>query len=304
MSAPKCLHLNLNSQKEQLPSRMLDVMPKSVIENEKDKDVVLGVSERFHVGFADTIGLRDAMEDKLTIYGRYRDQPDEDYFALFDGHGGHEASAFASENLHKYLKDLLDKGKDPESAFKEAFTQCNAAMSSYVATGTTAVAALAQGNNLWVANLGDSRAVLCNRSQAQRITEDHKPLLDGERKRITDLGGFVIFGRVNGQLAVSRALGDFDNKPYVSSDADVFGPYAVDDTNNQFLILACDGLWDVVSDKDAIETVKKAKSPGEAASALVQLAYDSKSSDNISTVVVFFPHYPSSSLKHEEENKS
>jgi len=190
--------------------------------------------------------------------------------------------------------------------------------------GTTAVVALVLGNLLFVANLGDSEAVLAslipnsNSSNSKPkpsysissilqtsseeegsllksivLTKKHKPTDEEERKRIEELGGKVILGRVEGILAVSRALGDpefkFPNK-LVSTEPYVL-KYELTE-NDKFMILACDGVWDYVSYDEAVGIVargrKEKKSPQEVSQTLVQTALHKGSKDNLSVIVVYF----------------
>lgn len=93
---------------------------------------------------------------------------------------------------------------------------------------------------LYSANAGDARGVLCRAGKAVRLTYDHKGSDKQEAKRITDAGGFVMGGRVNGVLAVTRSLGDSSMKEFV-----VGAPYTTETQlceDDEFLILACDGV--------------------------------------------------------------
>ncbi|TIB95050.1 PP2C-domain-containing protein [Wallemia mellicola] len=111
---------------------------------------------------------------------------------------------------------------------------------------------------LYTANVGDARAVLCRAGQAIRLTYDHKGSDDNEQKRIMDAGGYILNGRVNGVLAVTRALGDSPMKQYV-----VGSPYTteIDITDDdEWLVIACDGLWDVATDSEVCELIKECKS--------------------------------------------
>lgn len=95
---------------------------------------------------------------------------------------------------------------------------------------------------LYSANAGDARGVLCRAGKAVRLTYDHKGSDKQEAKRITDAGGFVMSGRVNGVLAVTRSLGDSSMKEFV-----VGAPYTTETElcdDDEFLILACDGVSD------------------------------------------------------------
>ena len=79
-------------------------------------------------------------------------------------------------------------------------------------SGSTAVCCLISPTHFYIANCGDSRAVLCRNGVPAVYTQDHKPSVPAEKKRIQEAGGSVMIHRVNGTLAVSRALGDFDYK--------------------------------------------------------------------------------------------
>ncbi|KAG2575364.1 probable protein phosphatase 2C 45 isoform X4 [Panicum virgatum] len=131
---------------------------------------------------------------------------------------------------------------------------------------------------------------------AVAVSKDHKPDQTDERQRIEDAGGFVMWAgtwRVGGVLAVSRAFGDKLLKQYVVVDPEI-REEVVDDTL-EFLILASDGLWDVVSNEEAVALTRSIQDPEEAAKKLLQEAYKRESSDNITCVVVRFLHGQGSS---------
>jgi len=134
-----------------------------------DKERVKSISYRFRVGFADRIGLRDSMEDKIVICGNFRNRPDEDYFAIFDGHAGKEASAYCAENMHIFLESQLNEqqvnGHDIPHCITQTFKMTHERMKTHteegksIESGTTSLIALFKGNDLFIANAGDSRAV-------------------------------------------------------------------------------------------------------------------------------------------------
>lgn len=110
------------------------------------------------------------------------------------------------------------------------------------------------------ANAGDSRTVLCKATKAKDMSVDHKPEDPGELRRIENAGGYVEDGRVNGMLALSRALGDFEYKSnkIVHAKDQVVSPFPdvkiepiTSDT--QYILLACDGIWDVMTSQQAID---------------------------------------------------
>ncbi|KAG6837727.1 hypothetical protein H0H93_003529 [Arthromyces matolae] len=141
---------------------------------------------------------------------------------------------------------------------------------------------------LYTANAGDARAVLCRGGRAVRLSYDHKGSDKQEAKRITDAGGFVMSGRVNGVLAVTRSLGDSSMKEFV-----VGSPYTTETElcdEDEFLILACDGLWDVINDQTAVELIREIPDAQAASGKLLKYALSHHTTDNVTVMVVRFKH--------------
>jgi len=142
-------------------------------------------------------------------------------------------------------------------------------------------------------NLGDSRLVVVYKSgHTKQITTDHKPDDNIEKIRIEKIGGEVykdsegVF-RV-GQLSLARAFGDGDNAPYISQVPDVY--YNKITNNTKYIVMACDGLWDVVDNKELfplLENYKKENSKNLAAN-LAQEALKKGSYDNVSIIILEF----------------
>ncbi|MCD7455477.1 hypothetical protein HAX54_028319 [Datura stramonium] len=183
---------------------------------------------------------------------------------------------------------------DPRRAITKAYEKTDQTILSNSSNlgrgGSTAVTAiLINGLRLWVANVGDSRAVLSRGGQAIQMTIDHEP--NTERDSIEGRGGFVSnmpgdVARVNGQLAVSRAFGDKSLKSHLRSDPDILDIYV--DVNCDILILASDGLWKVMSNQEAIDVARRFKDPKKAAKQLTAEALKRDSKDDISCVVIRF----------------
>mmetsp|Transcript_5422 Transcript_5422/g.20433 ORF Transcript_5422/g.20433 Transcript_5422/m.20433 type:complete len:356 (+) Transcript_5422:207-1274(+) len=130
--------------------------------------------------------------------------------------------------------------------------------------GSTCVVAVVKGDVLTVANAGDSRAVLCRKGKAVPLSRDHKPMDSDERARIQNAGGFVQEGRVNGSLALSRAIGDLEYKQsrQLPADKQIVTAYPEVTTNtltdgDEFLIIACDGIWDVLTNQQTVDFVRR-----------------------------------------------
>lgn len=262
---------------------------------------------------------RRKMEDKhvtIPYYSQllgFKDGVERSYYAVFDGHGGVDAANFASTHLHVVLGKQQKLPTDPVDAFKRAFTQTDEmfrkkAKRERLRSGSTGVAVLIQGQTLTVAWLGDSQVMLVRRGQEEELMEPHKPDREDERQRIEDLGGCVTFmgcWRVNGTYAVSRAIGDFDQKPYVSGDADCSSTELRGDED--YLLLACDGFFDSVKPQEVpalvVGALREPVDPGECraseaprensdpghrvAQRLVSHAKEAGSSDNITVMLVF-----------------
>ncbi|KAH7038257.1 phosphatase 2C-like domain-containing protein [Microdochium trichocladiopsis] len=140
---------------------------------------------------------------------------------------------------------------------------------------------------LYTANVGDARIVLCRAGKALRLSYDHKGSDENEGKRISNAGGLILNNRVNGVLAVTRALGDTYMKDLVTGH-----PYTTETVIqpevDEFLIIACDGLWDVCSDQDAVDMVRDVADPVSASKMLVDHALARFSTDNLSCMIVRF----------------
>lgn len=221
-------------------------------------------------------------------------------FGVFDGHGGAKVAEYVKENLFNNLvshpKFISDTKVAIDDAYKSTDSEFLESDSSQNQCGSTASTAVLVGDRLFVANVGDSRAIICREGNAIPVSKDHKPDQTDERQRIEDAGGFVMWAgtwRVGGVLAVSRAFGDKLLKQYVVVDPEI-REEVVDDTL-EFLILASDGLWDVVSNEEAVAMTRSIQDPEEAAKMLLQEAYKRESSDNITCVVVHFLHGQGSS---------
>ncbi|CAJ1068614.1 protein phosphatase 1F [Xyrichtys novacula] len=236
------------------------------------------------------------------------------YYAVFDGHGGVDAAIFAATHLHVFLSKQESLKSDAAAAFRSAFTQTDELFRSKakrerLRSGTTGVAVLIQDQKLTAAWLGDSQVILVREGQTVTLMDPHKPDREDEKQRIEDLGGCVTFmgcWRVNGTYAVSRAIGDFDQKPYVSGDADCSTNTL--QGNEDYLLLACDGFFDAVSPSEVpqlvLDALQQPDNPEEGqgdapldqsddavglrvAQRLVGHAKAAGSSDNITVMLVF-----------------
>ena len=156
-----------------------------------------------------------------------------------------------------------------------------------------------------VANAGDCRAVLCRKGEAIDMSQDHRPIHPPERRRVEELGGFIDDGYLNGVLSVSRALGDWDIKlPRGSPSPLIADPefrQMVLTEDDEFLIMGCDGIWDVMSSQHAVSLVRRGlqrhDDPEQCARDLVVEALHLNTFDNLTVIIVCF-----SPLDHREQS--
>ena len=225
------------------------------------------------VGISEDIGSRKSMEDEYAIY----DRPANAFFSaeVYDGHAGREPARLASEMLTPHFLDAwsIEAGKPPAErrAEEELVREAYIATDEYIAfkqvTGGAAALTLYLIEDRFIAaNAGDSRAIIGTEAGVQPLTLDHRPGAPEEKARIESLGGMVtLFGtpRVMGFLAVSRALGDSDMKPYVTAEPRI--ATGLLGRENDFAVLACDGVWDILSSETVIAIARAASNPQEGA---------------------------------------
>jgi len=273
---------------------------------------------------AERKGEREEMQDALLLYDDCSNDFSSfhcgltieraSFFAVFDGHGGSRCSTFVKENLFKFVtknfpnepveKFDAELKKSLTKAFKETdeafLTKASQETPSW-RDGSTATSVLVLNNVLYISNIGDSKTILVRRTCEDGkpggilpLTKDHSPLDFKERQRIQKAGGFVRDGRVQGVLEVSRALGDAKFKKFVPCTPDITKCTLTE--NDQYLLLACDGLWKGFSIQDAVsyingilndstiedEDQRYEKACGSVASEAIRRG----SSDNVTVVLV------------------
>lgn len=264
-------------------------------------------------GGCSNIGRRRSMEDEhIRIddfskhFGRlFVGEAPEAFYGVFDGHNGGDAARFVKEKLLQFILDDVAFPTEMEAAIRHGFQQTDHAFSEAcdtydIASGTTAITAFISGRNLLVANAGDCRAVLCRGGRAVELSRDHKPSCAYERTRIKALGGSVEDGYLNGQLGVARALGDWDMKGLKGTECPLTAEPEVQQTTlseaDEFIVIGCDGLWDVVSSQMAVDFTRKQlqqhNDPDLCSRELVDKALCLGTLDNLTVVVVCFRAEP------------
>jgi len=290
----------------------------------KEKHSVEEQFGKMKYGASGMQGWRVNMED--AHISKFNIAPEVNLFGVFDGHGGKEVARYVERHfVEELLKNPSFKNGDYKSALTETFLRMDdllqtpegkkelAAIKSgdedakndYQTesfAGCTACVALIVKNELYVANAGDSRCVVFSNGQAIALSEDHKPDLDIERDRIQKAGGYIIDGRINGNLNLSRAIGDLEYKKNTDLKPGEQLISVVPDiqqrtlkAEDELLVLGCDGIWECLTNQQILEflheKLQEGKSPSKAVEELLDniLAPDTSTGvgcDNMTCILV------------------
>ncbi|XP_059628097.1 protein phosphatase 2C 37-like [Cornus florida] len=319
-----------NGEYSETTSLNLSTPPTPSVTNERE---VVPVCPKF--GMKSVCGRRRDMEDAVAIHPSFSSR-NFHFFGVYDGHGCSHVAMKCRDRLHEIVKDELEGSEEVswKDMMEKSFShmdnevtewcrtagpstsncRCELQTPQCDAVGSTAVVAVVTPKKIVVSNCGDSRAVLCRNGVAIPLSSDHKPDRPDELVRIQNAGGRVIYwdgARVLGVLAMSRAIGDSYLKPYVIPEPEVTVTERT--AEDECLILASDGLWDVVSNDTACNVARMClrsqkppsppQSPGcdlgaaaggessdkacsDASILLAKLALARNSADNVSVVVV------------------
>lgn len=258
-------------------------------------------------------GKRPSNEDQhiniLNIDNKNKNMYPINLVGVFDGHGGKLVSKYLKTNLPKYILKkstniniYQENTKLVTKFFGKLFDKMQEKISidhpiCSKRCGSTALMGIyykdkRNNPNLWMLNVGDSRAVLCNhKGLSVPLTIDHKPNSLSERKRIEKLGGRIKFDGSDWRikdLSLSRAFGDIDTAPYVTHKPDISKVNL--NKNDRFVIFACDGLWDVMSNSQSVNFVNKYlknKYTGNISKLLAKEAIKRGSYDNVTVSILF-----------------
>ncbi|CAG7865216.1 hypothetical protein BRARA_I03483 [Brassica rapa] len=263
-------------------------------------------------------GPKRSMEDEFICVDDLKDHIGSStgaFYGVFDGHGGVDAALFTKKNLLKLLTEDKHFPSNTKKATRSAFVKTDHALADAPSldksSGTTALTALILDKTMLIANAGDSRAVLGKRGRAIELSKDHKPNCTSERLRIEKLGGVIYDGYLNGQLSVARALGDWHIKGTKGSLCPLSCEPELEEIvlaeEDEYLIMGCDGLWDVMSSQCAVTMVRRElmqhNDPEKCSQALVKEALQRNSCDNLTVVVVCFSPEPPPRIEIPKSHK-
>jgi serine/threonine protein phosphatase PrpC len=232
-------------------------------------------------------GMRGRMEDSHLLR-RDLYQAGDFFGGVYDGHSGSYAAEYAADTLHVYFASCLEQGLGPQQAFVRAYEQVSGELASQ-SSGTTAVTFYLRDRELVAANAGDARIVVVDSGSVRQITRDHRVDDPGERERVESSGGvvrgaYVMHGGAG--LMPTRSLGDAYFEPVgVIATPDTAAEQLLSD--DSWLVAACDGLFDVMSNQEVAAIVNQAESAREAADALSQETLVNRMGmDNLTVIVV------------------
>ncbi|XP_066480657.1 protein phosphatase 1B isoform X1 [Tiliqua scincoides] len=283
-----------------------------------------GAGNSLRYGLSSMQGWRVEMEDAHTaVVGIPHGLEEWSFFAVYDGHAGSRVANYCSNHLLEHITNNEDfRGTEQpgsaieptvenvKSGIRTGFLKIDEYMRNFSdlrngmdRSGSTAVGVMISPEHIYFINCGDSRAVLYRNGQVCFSTQDHKPCNPREKERIQNAGGSVMIQRVNGSLAVSRALGDYDYKcvdgkgpteQLVSPEPEVYEIVRAEE--DEFIVLACDGIWDVMSNEELCEFVKSRLEVTDDLEKVCNWVVDTclhkGSRDNMSIVLVCFSNAP------------
>mmetsp|Transcript_13762 Transcript_13762/g.20889 ORF Transcript_13762/g.20889 Transcript_13762/m.20889 type:complete len:507 (-) Transcript_13762:15-1535(-) len=286
------LYYEPSSTASTMPGRMIGVVKAATEWEKKAKETVKMMTypypKNYDISVRALKGGRLSMEDKYAVEQGTFKFKDFVFAGVFDGHGGGCVSTYLSETLFDKISRHL-KNKDEEDStdnrsldflakkIRAAFREVNEDVlnnNEFEYQGSTAVAVWVdedeeKGRTIVSANVGDSRAVLSHQGQAIELTRDHKPNDELEKERILEMGYEIEWDpycnvhRVQ-NLSLSRAIGDKFAKPAISSEVDISMYPLKESGDNDFVILASDGLWDVMSSKECVDYINDRLNPPRA----------------------------------------
>ena len=254
-------------------------------------------------------GKRESNEDQhidlLNLSGENKKLNPINFFGVFDGHGGKTVSKYLKDNLPKYFlvkfkHNVLDERHKMKNHINKVYDSIQDNLKkehprAIIHCGSTCCVGIHykdsnKKNRLWVINIGDSRAIKCNKlNKAEQLSIDHKPNNPEEKKRIESLGGKIIYDGFDWRikdLSLSRAFGDLDCEPFVIHKPSIYN-YRLS-SKDKFLVFACDGLWDVMKNQQVVDFINNLINSGEKcnyAKKLAEYALIKGSLDNVTVMI-------------------
>lgn len=254
-------------------------------------------------------GIRPTMEDRHIhlpyvdyLLDRKNTNEPVSFYAVYDGHGGTHVAQYVEDVLHYNVMKHDSFEENTRRTLAAVYLRTQEDFKEYTerlclpnTAGATSVTILFKGKKMYVAWAGDSLACMFKKDGSNvELVDPHKPTKESEKIRIEKLGGFINdengVMRVNGVVAVSRAFGNLRHRVIIP-EADVREFTLTGD--EEYIVLACDGLWDVMTPSQVRrfvrKTLKKNKNSTKGmAEALVDESLRLGSTDNVSVIFIQF----------------
>jgi serine/threonine protein phosphatase PrpC len=253
-------------------------------------------------------GKRPYNEDRYMIIinldNKDKELCDINFYGIYDGHGGCEISEYLHQHFYKYFINIKNKYPLSEKYINTICNTVNNDLKKYKKkecniSGSTCISVIQYKklinnkiiNNVQILNIGDCRAVICRNNIAIPLTKDHKPDWPEEYKRLCKIKDYkkYLYNDDNiwriVDLSVSRSFGDINAIPYVTHLPDIYNYTLTDD--DKFIVIACDGLWDVMSNTDVVNFILHNYKNTDISKILTDYAIKNGSEDNITIIVIF-----------------
>ena len=232
-----------------------------------------------HAGYSQQPGTKQSMEDTLIV----RNCPQPSLYAVIDGHGGNRTSSLAAYLIPLYFQKLENKSI---SGISEVLKKLNDQLRKFdVTDGATLVICFVAMYEIGCAHVGDARALVVKKDgKIVQLTNDHKATDRTEFGIVKENRALLSSGRLNGTLAVSRAIGDFAIEGVMRTPS--MTVYPIDQANDIRLVLACDGIFNVMSNEEVGRIAAEQRDVHNASAIIRNLAYARGAQNNLSVIVV------------------
>jgi len=243
---------------------------------------------------------RRRMEDRVTCESSLNSLGVQThFFGIYDGHRNSYVSEFLQKNLHNVVQSSSKILSQPQNAIKEAFCKIDKEVlknqeSLNIQGGSTALLGYINSNSLYLANVGDSKAIVIRDGVPVTLNVEHRANNEDERKSVENRGGFIFEKKglktsrflVQGALELTRSIGDSNYKEFITCEPDVY-EYNLD-SKDQYIIMASDGFWNEMNEEETVKLINNNKKSQSLSKALVAEAMKKRTYnvDNISLIVV------------------
>lgn len=263
--------------------------------NEKSKSCNLGLDKLHLLPIINSSTVefqnskhRQTMEDKCYSCLNYMGENSKKLFAVFDGHGGDACVILSAERFpdifSKYIREL---GSNIDYCLKQSFASLDKESKEKCcySNGCTLTCIFISNKMLYCANVGDSSCLLVTNNSAYKISYDHTCIDESEIKRVISAGGKIFEERVDGIIAISRTIGDHELKGKGLISDPYLYKHGIGE-NDKYVIIASDGVWDVINESDIYKVCKDKKEPEMIAKKILQDSIDNGTTDNVSCIVI------------------